>query len=40
MPPRGEKRANYYHKARAIAFKELPSVLEPIRAEAKVVIHS
>jgi hypothetical protein len=40
MTPDGETRANCLDKAREIAYRELPSVLEAIRAEARAVIHS
>ena len=39
MTPNGETRASFFDNAREIAFKELPTVLEVIRAEARAVIH-
>ncbi|MGB8061863.1 MAG: hypothetical protein WCF26_08215 [Candidatus Sulfotelmatobacter sp.] len=40
MIPDGQTRAGFIDKARATAFKELPSILEAIRAEARAVIHN
>lgn len=40
LVPDGEPRAKLWDEARKIAYRELPSVLEAIRDEAKAVIHS
>ncbi len=37
--PDGQIRADFFDKARDIAFRELPSLLEAIRTESKTIIH-
>lgn len=39
MAPSGEPRAKLWDESRGIAYKEVPSVLNAIRDEARVVIH-
>jgi hypothetical protein len=40
MIPGSETRASFFDKARGIAFRKLPSILDAIRIEARAVIHS